>query len=215
MSSSIAVGIVEDDVRFAETFAAAICLQPDMHVAGCAATVRDARRMLEEQTPDVLLVDLGLPDARGTELIRYSTARRPCCDVMVVSVFGDEQNVLEALEAGASGYLLKDAMSCQITDEIRVLKAGGSPINPLIARRLLSRFTRPVSERAAEQSLSERERTVLQLVAKGFSYEEISRLLSVSRHTISTYVKRTYVKLQVHSKTEAVYEARRLGLVQD
>jgi DNA-binding NarL/FixJ family response regulator len=141
------------------------------------------------------------------------------------AVFGDEYHVIEALRAGATGYLLKDADVADITLDIRTLHAGGSPINPVIARRLLQQFASVPNAASREgtsvvpeidvQPLSDRERTVLSLVAKGFSYDEITGLLKVSRHTVLTYVKRTYGKLRVHSKTEAVYEARKLGLVDD
>jgi DNA-binding NarL/FixJ family response regulator len=158
---------------------------------------------------------------------------------MVVTVFGDERHVLESIEAGATGYLLKDSLPNDFVEQIRLLRAGGSPISPIIARQLLARFqaagalpapVRSGTTGAAREpappveadvavgdgpGLSEREQSVLALVTKGFTYDEIAGLLGVSRHTVMTYVKRIYRKLQVNSKTEAVYEARKLGLVRD
>jgi DNA-binding NarL/FixJ family response regulator len=147
---------------------------------------------------------------------------------MVITVFGDERHVIESIEAGASGYLLKDAMPEDFVEQIRVLHAGGSPISPTIARQLLTRFKAPPPEPAAARagapadgmdggraSLSEREHTVLGMVMKGYTCDEISALLAVSPHTVLTYVKRVYRKLQVNSRTEAVYEARRMGLFRE
>jgi DNA-binding NarL/FixJ family response regulator len=147
----------------------------------------------------------------------------PDCEAMVVTVFGDEAHVLAAIETGATGYLLKDASPAEIVEQIRVLKAGGSPISAVIARQMLRRSAawaqarRSTAEPATDgdANLSPREREVLQLCAKGYSYEEVAPMLGVSRHTVTTFVKRIYRKLQVHSRTEAVYEARRMGLLRD
>ena len=166
----------------------------------------------------MLLVDLGLPDIGGIELIRYCAKHLPECDVMVVTVFGDEQHVVGSLEAGATGYLLKDTLPEDIAEQIRTLHAGGSPISPVIARQLLSRLAPAGPGTAPAEGapvLSDRELAVLTLATKGFTYEEIAQMMSVSKHTVMTYVKRSYRKLQVNSKSEAVYEARKLGLLRD
>ena len=214
----LSVLIVEDDAKFRDAFAQAVECAADMRLAGTADDLAAGCSALDALHPDVLLVDLGLPDGSGITLIRHAQAMQPDCDVMVVTVFGDEQHVLAAIEAGATGYLLKDARPADVAEQIRVLHAGGSPISPVIARRLLTRFGAPAAAPGAlpgDAVLSAQERQVLTLSAKGYSYEEIARLMAVSRHTVTTYVKRSYRKLQVHSKTEAVYEARRLGLVDD
>jgi DNA-binding NarL/FixJ family response regulator len=211
----ISVVIVEDDERFRAAFATSVAEAPDMRLAGTAGDLAPGLRLLREQRPDVLLVDLGLPNGSGVELIRYANDHLPDTDVMVVSVFGDEPHVMASLEAGATGYLLKDAQAADVTDQIRSLRAGGSPISPVIARQLLLRLTPQAAPLVDEALLSPQERQVLTLSAKGFNFEEIARMLEVSRHTVMTYVKRSYRKLQVHSKTEAIYEARKLGLVRD
>ena len=225
---SLGVLIVEDDAKFRDAFARAVQAAPDMRLLGTADDLAAGLAALDTLRPDVLLVDLGLPGGSGIALIRHASAALPDCDAMVVTVFGDEQHVLAAIEAGATGYLLKDTRPADVAEQIRVLRAGGSPISPVIARRLLTRFGAPPSAPAAttddaapaspergDATLSAQERQVLTLSAKGYSYDEIARLMAVSRHTVTTYVKRSYRKLQVHSKTEAVYEARRLGLVSD
>ncbi len=122
---------------------------------------------------------------------------------------------LGAIAAGATGYLLKDQPPAEIVEQIRVLRAGGSPISPVIARRLLVRLAAeaPTAPPTPAALLSEREIHVLQLAAKGYSYDEIAALMRVSPRTVQTYVKRVYRKLQVHTKVEALAEARRLRLL--
>ncbi|MFO1341284.1 MAG: response regulator transcription factor [Burkholderiaceae bacterium] len=212
----ISVLIVEDDERFRAAFAAVVADAPDLRLVGTASDLPQGLLLLRELRPDVLLVDLGLPSGSGIELIRYAHQHLPQTDVMVVTVFGDEPHVMASLEAGATGYLLKDAQAADLAEQVRMLHAGGSPISPVIARQLLLRLAPgPVALPDGEALLSPQERQVLTYSAKGFSFEEIARMLGVSRHTVMTYVKRSYRKLQVHSKTEAIYEARKLGLVRD
>jgi DNA-binding NarL/FixJ family response regulator len=245
----LGIVVVEDDPKFRDAFVRVLASAPDMRLLGAAANGAEARALLAQHEPDVLLVDLGLPDENGLEIIRQAVRQRPDCDIMVITVFGDERHVIESIEAGASGYLLKDTMPDDFVEQIRVLHAGGSPISPTIARQLLTRFkgpapgadaaapapvavaaaagpttgvppaarTEPVSDGAdgGRAALSEREHAVLALVMKGFTCDEIAGLLSVSRHTVMTYVKRVYRKLQVNSRTEAVYEARRMGLIRE
>ncbi len=216
------IAIVEDNEDFRLALMQAIDADPGLLLAGAAATVHDGRLLLLNTRPDVLLVDLGLPDGSGLALIREAAQSLPGCDVMVITIFGDERHVLESIEAGATGYLLKSGLPMDLAAQVRALREGGSPISPVIARRLLSRLTpaRPAAESAAESSaddpgLSLREVAVLQYAAKGFSYDETAQLLGVTRHTVMTYVKRSYRKLQVHSKSEAVHEARLLGLLRE
>jgi DNA-binding NarL/FixJ family response regulator len=214
------VVVVEDDPRFRVAFAAAIAQSGDLLLHAEAATLREGLAWLEGPPADVLLTDLGLPDGSGIELIRAARVAWPMCHVMVVSVFGDETHVLQAIAAGAAGYLLKDSAADNFVDQIRSVLAGGSPISPLIARHLLLRFqaVQPVPPRAApdnDQMLSRRESEVLNYIAKGFNFEEVARLMVLSRHTVLTYVRRIYAKLEVRSKTEAMHEARKLGLLRD
>ncbi|MGR8930973.1 MAG: response regulator transcription factor [Gammaproteobacteria bacterium] len=206
--------IVEDDLQFRLAFADAVVRAPDFSLAGVAADLPDAIRLLQQTAPDILLVDIGLPSGSGIDLIEMANKSFPDCDVMVATVFGDEQHVLQCIEAGATGYLLKDASTVDIVSKLRALRNGGSPISPVIARQLLRRFG-PKQFPAPEQSLSAKERTVLEMSGKGYSYEEIAKLLGLSRHTIGTHVKRIYQKLNVHSKSQAIYEARKQGLLSD
>ena len=172
---------------------------------------------MSKTAPDVLLTDLGLPDGSGIDLIRETVRRYPATDIMVITVFGDEDHVLASIEAGATGYILKDSIPEEFVGLIKQLRAGGSPISPVIARQLLKRFkphvASPEAVATVEAGLSARESEVLSLIAKGFSFSEIARLLNVSQHTVTTHVKKIYQKLAVHSRGEAVYEAGKMGII--
>ncbi|NOT12896.1 MAG: response regulator transcription factor [Methylococcaceae bacterium] len=207
--------IVEDDPQFRAAFTNAVLGAADLHLAGVADDLPDGIDLLEQTMPDILLVDIGLPSGSGIDLIRHAHQHFPTCDVMVVTVFGDERHVLQCIEAGATGYLLKDSKSMDIVDQIRALRDGGSPISPVIARKLLERLMPKPCASETTPCLSVQELSVLEMSSKGYCYEEIAGLLGLSRHTIGTYVKRIYQKLHVHNKSEAIYEARKKGLLND
>jgi DNA-binding NarL/FixJ family response regulator len=228
---------VEDDVVFQNAFVAAIGAAIDLKLVGVASARAEALRMLEGAPADVLVVDLGLPDGSGIDVIHAALDQWPNCGVMVSTVFGDESHVIRSIEAGATGYLLKDSQPENMVEEIRSLSGGGSPISPLIARQILMRFrharafvpnfTRvrtqsgpaespePVARvgDAAAAVLSAREQEVLELITKGFTAEEIAALMQVSRHTVLTFVRRIYTKLNVTSKAAAIFEARQRGIL--
>jgi Response regulator containing a CheY-like receiver domain and an HTH DNA-binding domain len=208
--------VVEDDPAFQGLFRGVLEHSAGIELLGVFDNGATALEALHRCKPDVLLVDLGLPDISGLEVIRACVALHPDCEIMVITVFGDEQHILQSIESGATGYLLKDAFPEDLVAQIHTLRAGGSPISPVIARQLLSRYSTPRADVPAEVAqLSEREREVLRLVAKGYTFPEVARLLGISPHSVMTYVKRSYHKLQVNSKTEAVYEARKMGLLRD
>ena len=224
--SLIRIMLVEDDVNFQNALSEAIKDAPDMMLSTMAATRAQGLQALELPQPDVLLVDLGLPDGSGIDVIRAAHAQWPGCAIMVSTAFGDEAHVMRSIESGASGYLLKDSSPHRMVDEIRSLHAGGSPISPLIARQVLMRFrgsekeaasvatkAEPLTDRPERAVLSEREREVLEYITKGFKAEEIARLMQVSRYTVLSFVRRIYAKLEVNSKAEAIYEARAQGLL--
>lgn len=221
--SPLKVALVEDDITFQNSFAAAVGDAGDIELIGMAHNVAQARAMLAGPPLDVLVVDLGLPDGSGIDVIRAAHLAWPDCGIMVSTTFADEQHVIASIEAGAAGYLLKDSSAEKIADEIRALHGGGSPISPRIARQILLRFRppepepqpqpQPVEPASLASPLSPRERQTLELITKGFSYDEIAELMQVSRNTVMTFVRRIYQKLEVRSKAEAIYEARHHGLL--
>jgi DNA-binding NarL/FixJ family response regulator len=217
----LSVAIVEDEDDTRAWLAASVKAHPELHLAGEYASGSDALAGLSKAAPDVLLVDLGLQDISGLEVIGFVAARYPDCNILVVSIFGDEEHVLPALEAGARGFLLKGALTRDITLDIRELSNGGSPLSPIIARQVLKRL-RPAADAAvgaanggedAKDTLTSREVEILRMIARGFSYAETAELLAISVQTVHTHLKRIYRKLAVHSKTEAVFEADQRNLL--
>ncbi|OCR25109.1 LuxR family transcriptional regulator [Pseudomonas syringae] len=222
-SMPIRVVLVEDDVIFQQALRDTLAAATDIELVTVAGNCAEGLLALEQPSADVLLVDLGLPDGSGIDVIRAAHARWPDCNIMVSTAFGDELHVMQSLEAGATGYLLKDSTPASVAAEIRSLHQGGSPISPLIARQILMRFrgqeklppSVPVAADKPRALLSAREQQVLQYITKGFTAEEIAGLMSVSRHTVLTFVRRVYKKLEVSSKTQAIYEARSQGLLDE
>lgn len=217
------VGVVEDDARSRDALVAIVGETPDMVVALQAANRSEALALLPHREVDVMLVDLGLPDGSGLDVIRAARAQWPACSVLVSTVFGDEAHVLRAIEAGAMGYLLKDTGATELVEEIRSIHAGGSPISPMVARTLLVRAAASLAaaapavrpEREPVPALSTREQEVLRLVSKGFTAEETASAMGVSHTTVLTFVRRIYAKLQVSTRAEAIHEAHRQGLLRD
>jgi len=206
--------IVEDDPAFLNRFCRIVMSEPQFEICAAVGNGTAALETLMHTAPDVLLVDLDLPDISGIDIIRETAQRYPQTDIMVVTVFGDERHVLASIEAGATGYLLKDSLPDEFVGLIHQLRAGGSPISPVIARVLL-RQLRPGGRipPVDNTKLSGREAEILAFIAKGFSSSEIGKLLSISAHTVTAHVKKIYQKLAVHSRGEAVYEATKLGLL--
>src|SRR5882672_8036990 len=211
------VALVEDDRETRARLVSSIRAQASLELVAEYATGSEALAGLESCAPDVLLVDLGLPDISGLEVVRFAAHRHPDCDILVISIFGDEANVLAALEAGARGYLLKGSLQHDIAFDIQDIRNGGSPLSPVIARQVLKRLRPPTPEKkmAADEDtlLTGRESEILNAISRGFSYAETAQMLGVSVGTVHTFLKRIYRKLAVHSKTEAVFEANRLGLI--
>jgi DNA-binding NarL/FixJ family response regulator len=211
------VVVVEDNPLTCEFLGSCINAHPQLELAASFATLASARSWFKRRQADLLLVDLGLPDGSGLTLMREVHARWPQCDMLVVSMFGDEVNVVASIEAGAVGYVHKDDEAADIAETLLAVKGGASPLSPMIARHLLLRMrpSAPEPTVAVSVSLSPREQEVLQHIARGLAYAEIARLQGVTVHTVQTHIKKLYGKLAVHSRSEAVFEANRLGLLGD
>jgi DNA-binding NarL/FixJ family response regulator len=223
--------IVEDDPNTAERFASIVEYQASLRLVGSASSVNEALSLIDTLRPNILLCDLGLPDGSGIDIIQYIRHQQYQIDVLVITLFDDEPHVIRSIEAGACGYLLKDGYDGDIAQSILDVVHGGSPISPSIARYLLRRFqpttllatpnsldnsTNQTSTKMAPENLphlTEKEKEVLNYLAKGFTYVEISQLLGMSSHTVSSHTKHIYKKLEVRSRAEAVFEAAQLGIV--
>ena len=201
---------IDDDARIRDAIRQLFADSSRHRLVGEATTVAEARAGIPALEPDVILVDLDLPDGRGTEVLdaRGREGRAPLA--LVLTVFDDDEHIFDALRKGAVGYILKDELIAKLAAAIDDLVAGGSPMSPTVARRVLGSFLPPARE---DQSLTAREREVVELLSHGSTYGEIARMLGISTNTVRTHVRSSYEKLHVSSKTEASLEALRRGII--
>jgi len=206
--------IVEDDKDIRSKFERALASDNCFRVIASEDCLEDAMNSLQQRPPDVLLVDIGLPDGSGIELIRATRQLKKKVECMVVTIHADYHHLMKALESGATGYLLKDALPEDICETVRDLLRGGSPISPLIARALLKRFE-PNRESLLVEHLTARETEVLKGMVLGLTRKEIADKFSLSVHTVHSHIKNIYGKLQVNSNISAVQKARELHLINE
>ena len=213
------IALVEDDERTRGRIAALLVKSlTDVHIQEFS-DLTSARRFALQSAQDYWLVDLGLPDGSGVDLIRVVRAIHAEARILVISVFGDVDNIVKSIEAGANGYLLKDAVDKDLLQALDSIGEGGTPLSPMIASRLLERMmpTRGAPAVAADAEpammLTARESELLNLVSRGYKYAEAASLMQISLSTVQTHIRRIYIKLSVESKTEAVFEARAKGLL--
>ena len=203
--AAMRVMIVEDDRATRERFSRAVEADLRTTLAAAVGTGREALARLGAVRPDVLLVDLGLPDVHGTEVIRQAARALPGCDIMVITMFADERNVLESIEAGATGYVLKDCVDSDLVAQVAELRAGGAPMSPGIARIVLKRLRGGQAEsREPIAGLTARETEVLRLLSRGYTYGEVAEQLGIARNTVCSHIKNSYRKLAVRSAAHAV-----------
>lgn len=232
--------LVEDDEPVRERLAAILTRWPGGRLVATCGKLGDAVEVIKASRIDLLITDLNLPDGHGVQAIRLLRDCQPDAEAMVISVLADDRNVIEAIEAGASGYLLKDSDPLDIVDAITELLAGRSPISSAIARTIVRRLSggrdgkadasktdasktdaqkSAVSKsdaslpHAGEQSLTPREMDILWGIAKGFTYGELAERLEISKQTVPVHIRNIYRKLQTNNRSEAVYEASRRGLI--
>jgi NarL family two-component system response regulator LiaR len=204
----ITVSIVEDNVQYKEALVECIRENNQFYFIAAYGSAEKALAELPQQPCDVVIVDIQLPGQSGIDLIKNLKPRLPATEYLVCTVQDDVDTVFEALRAGASGYILKDATSLQIQQAITEITKGGAPMSPFIARKVITSFRQDTT--ASDSILSEREREVLQLLAKGLLYKEIADSLSISRETVKKHLKNIYQKLHVQNKVEALNKFRLL-----
>lgn len=181
-----------------------------------AASVQEGRKKLSMYGPDLVLVDLGLPDGSGVELLRYAAQNFPDCLRVVTTIYADDEHLFAALRAGVQGYLLKDEPDTKVRRALKSIADGEPPLSSLVAQRMLTAFGPTVSQQEAateEGVLSPREREVLTLIAKGMRMPEVADMLGITRNTTAGYIKSVYRKLGVSTRAEAALKAANLGLV--
>ncbi len=227
--SAIRVFVVEDQTKILKNQLKLLEGHSEVTIIGTALSGETGLEEVRRLKPDVLLLDLGLPRMSGIDVTRAVKAEFPSIEILIFTIFDEEDKVLEAVKAGASGYLLKGTPADKMIEAIKEVKAGGTVIQPNLARRLLKHFRvgeapptapEPAAATAAPaiepegKKLSGRETEILQLIAKGVSNSEAATMLNLSKATIRTHLEHIYRKLEVTNRVEAVTEGLRKGLIQ-
>ena len=222
-ATKIKVFVVEDQTKILKNQLKLLEGSPDLQIVGTALSGETAVEEVLRIKPNVLLLDLGLPRMSGIDVTREVKAKCPEIEILIFTIFDEEEKVLDAVKAGASGYLLKGTPADRIIEAIKEVSVGGTVIQPSLARRLLRHFRVPEAPGAEVppapvgepevKPLSEREKEILQLIAKGVSNSEAARMLNVSKATIRTHLEHIYRKLEVTNRVEAVTEGIRKGLI--
>ena len=209
----IRLAIVEDQAQTREGLAILLGGTEGCRVVGAFGSMEEALASLAMETPDVALLDIELPGMSGIEGVRHLKERFPAIQILMLTVFADNDHVFEAICAGASGYLLKDTPPARLTEAVCELVGGGAPMSPEIARKVVGMFSRVAPPKSGDHELSPREVELLKLLAEGHSYKTAAKALSISIDTVRFHVRNVYAKLHVHSKSEAVILALRQGIV--
>ncbi len=225
------VSIVEDHEQTALSLTEIIDNSEDFTVWKRYGTGEEALNDVPRNTPDLLIMDLGLPGIDGAECISRLREELPDLKIIVLTVFEDDDHILRSLEAGANGYLLKDIDPPLLLAELRVMQLGGGPMSPVIARKIMDKYVGATghcgtsaagevqgkrgkaSGKEEAELLSPRERQVIELVSLGFVYTDIADELDISPHTVRRHIENIYGKLNVHSRSEAIIKSRRFGIL--
>jgi DNA-binding NarL/FixJ family response regulator len=209
----IRLAIVEDQPQTREGLATLLRGTEGCSLVGAYGSMEEALSTLGQEAPDVALLDIELPGMSGIEGVRRLKQRFPSIQILMLTVFADNDHVFEAICAGASGYLLKDTPPARLTEAVRELTTGGAPMSPEIARKVVGMFSQFAPPRTEDHKLSPREVELLKLLAEGHSYKTAAKALSISIDTVRFHIRNIYDKLHVHSKSEAVILALRQGIV--
>lgn len=223
----ISVAVVEDDARLRRTFVDVLESSTEFRCVGAFVTGAEAMEGIPKLVPDVVIMDVNLPDTTGVECVKTLAPKLPGTQILMVTVYQDPDTTFQALAAGAHGYLVKPVLPERLLEAIREIRAGGVPMSRTIARKVIETFrSREAAEAAGtsaalspavstdpaastdDESLTPREQQVLELLVEGFSYKEISQRLGISTSTVGTYVQRIYEKLHVSSRREIMARRR-------
>lgn len=201
--SKIRVGIVEDIEDIRNAVAALLIWDKDFELVFTLSRAEEALDAIPALQPDIVIMDINLPGISGIECIKQVKHKCPATQFMIFTIYENDENIFTALEAGASGYLLKKSTMPQIADALKELYNGGSPMSALIARKLVQRYQKPaLSDEMAQ--LTPKEKEILTLLSEGLLYKEIAERLSITSGTVKQHIHRMYEKLHVSNKTEAI-----------
>jgi DNA-binding NarL/FixJ family response regulator len=204
MSIAITIAIVEDSAAVSTSLQKVIADSGECQCLCTCANGEQAMRMIPQFEPDVVLMDIELPDITGIECTAHLKRVLPETQILILTVYKNSERIFKALEAGASGYLLKRSTPDEIIRGIKEVKEGGAPMSSEIARKVVQYFRKPVASSPEIQSLTRREEEILSLLAQGYSSKEIGDKLSISYDTVCSHLRHIYDKLHVRSRTEAV-----------
>jgi len=210
--ATVRVLVVDDHQMFADSLAQALESEPDLRVVGQATSVADAQRLVSSAAPDVVLLDHRLPDGDGVSAIAGLHATRPSAKIVVLTATASDRILVAAMEAGAAGFIAKTQRLDDVIAGVRAAAQGESVVSAKLLTRLLPRLSRRSGGGRAE--LTEREREILDLLARGLSNADIAQQLTISVHTVRNHVANLSAKLGAHSKLEALAIAVREGLVE-
>jgi DNA-binding NarL/FixJ family response regulator len=208
----INVCIVEDQRDIREGIEQLINAAPGYRCVGSYGSMEQALPYLKEKSPDVALIDIGLPGMSGIEGVKELRSRSSSISLLVLTVYSDDNRILEALCAGAHGYLLKNTTPARLLESLKEVRDGGAPMSPEIARRVVELFQKFHPPARVDYELTPHEERILRLLVSGENYKTTAAKLGVSVNTVSYHVRRIYEKLQVHSRTDAVAKALRSGM---
>lgn len=213
LNEQISIWLVEDNTRYRKTLAGLINRTAGLNCPQAFSSCEEAFHVIDDSgIPDVILLDIGLPGMSGIAGIARFKEKYPSAHILILTVYDDNDNVFEALCAGASGYLLKDSAPEKIIDSIQEVLAGGAPMNMKIAHKVLEMFTR-FKPKKIDYGLTEREKEILQLLVSGLTKQQIGDKLFISFHTVNTHLKNIYGKLHVNTRTGAVSKVYKENLL--
>lgn len=212
-AADIKVAIIEDLREVREGLAMLINGTSGFSCIGRFRSMEEAIRNLSRELPDVVLTDIGLPGMDGIAGIKILRREFPDLPFIALTVYDDDERIFDALCAGACGYLLKNTQPAKLLESLREVRAGGAPMSPEVARRVITLFQNFTPPRNADYHLTPQEKELLKMLTEGHSYKTAARRLNISYHTVSFHLRNVYEKLQVHSMSEAVAKAFREKLV--
>ena len=200
---SIAISIVEDQHDMRESLVEWLGGAPGLRCVGAHANAEDALRNIPGENPDVVLMDINLPNMNGIQCVSRLKDRLPKTQVLMLTTYDEGDMIFDSLRAGANGYLLKNMPRKELVEAVQQVYAGGAPMSLHIARKVINHFHRPKKSSSELDQLTPRELDILKLLAKGYMYKEIADHLNISMSTVRTHVSAVYEKLHVQSRTEA------------
>jgi len=214
----IKIYIVEDQINILRTQTKLLSQYKEIEIVGYSLSSKNVLSDIEKLKPNVILMDLGLPDISGVELTEMIKNKFPEIEILIFTIFEEEEKVVKAIQSGANGYILKGASADRIVYAIKSLNKGGSFIQPSLARILLKYFKLPSNQNLFPNeekiNLTKRELEVLQLTSKGFSNKEIAEILGISKSTVRTHLEHIYQKMDVTNRVEAITEGYKRGMIE-